>query len=52
MSARHKVIVLDTADPETVEQQLDRQAALGWELVTLSQVPVLSMIAVFRRTDG
>jgi hypothetical protein len=47
--ARHKVIVLDTADPETVERQLDKQAAQGWELVSLTQVPVLSLVAVFRK---
>ena len=47
--AKHKVIVVDSTDPAEMEKQLDGQAALGWELVSLTQVPVLSMVAVFRR---
>ncbi|MGO1542169.1 MAG: hypothetical protein ACTHZI_08325 [Luteimonas sp.] len=47
--ARHKVIVVK-ADPAEMEKKFDSMAAQGWELVSLSQAPVLSMLAVFRRT--
>ena len=48
--ARHKVIVVkpDTAE---MEKEFDSMAAQGWELVSLSQVPVLSMVAVFRKAE-
>jgi len=49
--ARHKVVIVK-ADPAAIEEELDRMAAQGWELVSLSQVPVLSLVAVFRRQDG
>lgn len=48
--ARHKVIVVKADDPAEMEKEFDNMAAQGWELVSLSQVPVLSMVAVFRRT--
>lgn len=50
--AKHKVVVLK-ADPAEMEKEFDRLAAQGWELVTLSQLPVLSTVAVFRKAgDG
>lgn len=49
--ARHKVVVLQP-DPAEMEKEFDRMAAQGWELVCLSQVPILSLVAVFRKTGS
>ncbi|MFZ7095413.1 hypothetical protein ACOPJQ_09025 [Luteimonas dalianensis] len=46
---RHKVVVIKP-DPAEMEKEFDRMAVQGWELVSLSQVPILSMVAVFRKT--
>lgn len=47
--ARHKVVVVK-AESFGNGEEVHSMAAQGWELVSLSQAPVLSMVAVFRRT--
>ncbi|NZA26380.1 hypothetical protein H0E84_08275 [Luteimonas sp. SJ-92] len=48
----YKVAVVESTDPAEMEKQFEQHDARGWELVSLTQMPVLSMVAVFRKARG